>query len=435
MTKIMVNKNTLIILQEGERLFRSLNKIDRFRTRYYHLPLRETSRLIGKLRNLSASLSDVARPGTKDQLLLGELKRRTEGEATYLEQSLSGDSLDFDTVITTSGIPMEDINDLKPWLEENKERTLDSIERLFSASDIKDYELPLASDVPRIERMAEGVAEASIERYHRVFGKFLQRLTKVGDYLREISAGPIKLDRAYFNPITNRLGIPISGICFSKDDTPHLREKELIRLYGHEGMGHGLNTILTKNSDIPYVLQHFSQLITPTAESVAQFYEGVIFEDLKEALDVQEELGIRHIFPAIYQEVKDSEQADIYQRKLSSYAISVLADKNFGDPTDPSVMKEKMDVLNQVTLYRASIIDFVESHRYYFDSQGNLNPQLVRELRYCANPVQRALGEFEAQGLRYSGDSRNLIDRTFLTGFWTPIGFVDNARLEAEKSK
>ena len=69
----------------------------------------------------------------------------------------------------------------------------------------------------------------------------------------------------------------------------------------------------------------------------------------------------------------------------------------------------------------------------YYDSQGNLDISLVRELMYCAQPVQRAIKTFGEHGILYSGDGRNIIDKTFLTGFWTPEGFEQNARLIAEE--
>lgn len=63
------------------------------------------------------------------------------------------------------------------------------------------------------------------------------------------------------------------------------------------------------------------------------------------------------------------------------------------------------------------------------------NYHLVEELIYCAQPLQRALAEFEKQGIRYGGEERSKIDLVLLNGFWTPKGFVDNARLRAKEIK
>ncbi|MCH8329728.1 MAG: hypothetical protein IIB81_05060, partial [Nanoarchaeota archaeon] len=106
--------------------------------------------------------------------------------------------------------------------------------------------------------------------------------------------------------------------------------------------------------------------------------------------------------------------------------------KKLGQPQDPDTLKKKVDLLCDVTLDPSYPLHFVEQNRYSFDSQGNLNPQLVSELRYAAQPVQRALNEFEKQGIKYDEDGRSKIDATLLRGFWTPIGYVDNARLSAQ---
>ena len=50
-------------------------------------------------------------------------------------------------------------------------------------------------------------------------------------------------------------------------------------------------------------------------------------------------------------------------------------------------------------------------------------------------PVQRGLEEFARRGINYDANGRSLIDKTFLSGLWTPRGFVDNCRLVAESNK
>ena len=104
-----------------------------------------------------------------------------------------------------------------------------------------------------------------------------------------------------------------------------------------------------------------------------------------------------------------------------------------GDPTDPKVCAEKVRILNEVALDQSSPFHFVEKNRNSFDSEGNLDPCVVKELVYCAQPIQRALEVFASQGVSYEGEARSKVDDTFLRGFWTPVGFVDNARLRAEE--
>ena len=140
----------------------------------------------------------------------------------------------------------------------------------------------------------------------------------------------------------------------------------------------------------------------------------------------------QHKFMEIYQEAKDFIQLQEYQSRLFQYAITVLADKELGQPQDPLTLRRKEELLSEVTLDPSFPLHFVEEHRYNFDSQGNLNPKLVSELRYCAQPVRKALDEFAKQGILYEGKGRSIIDATLLKGFWTPVGFVDNARLRAQ---
>ena len=196
-------------------------------------------------------------------------------------------------------------------------------------------------------------------------------------------------------------------------------------------MGHALNHVVTNTNGLPYFLTKSSTLTEATMESVSQFYQHVLFEDLKNSPETQKELGIKHLFNEIYQEAKDVERLEKHNLKLFQYGISLLADKSLGDPNDPNVMKRKINLLSEVTLNPYFPTSFVEEHRLNFDSQGNLNPDLVRELIYAAQPVQRALEEFAKRSINYNSE-RSKIDETLLKGFWTPIGFVDNARISAQ---
>ncbi|MBU0760106.1 MAG: hypothetical protein KJ600_00320 [Nanoarchaeota archaeon] len=211
------------------------------------------------------------------------------------------------------------------------------------------------------------------------------------------------------------------------------QDRELIRIYGHEGMGHALNNVVTGNNDLPYFLSESSPLTTATEESVAQFFQERLFEDLRNAPEVQRELDIEHKFERIYQEAEDIKKLKEFWLRQKHYGIVVLGNKRLGDPTDPSVITKKIELLNEVMLQGETARYFIEQHRHNFDSEGNLDRGVVGELVYCAQPVARAMKIFSGRGIKYdSGEERTLIDRTLLRGFWTPEGFVDNARVVAE---
>ncbi len=429
----MLSQSNEANLKEAENLLKRLDGIQKFSNRYHLTPSREARILAESMQTLSDAIPEIVNPQNQEQLIQAELKRRLHGEAVSLDQTLSGKLYDFNSVIDILGIPQEDILSLRPWLEANKERTQEAVERLFYSRDIEGYELPLATDIPSVRRQAEEFAGAHIQRYHKTLGKFLQELSPVGAFLRDINAVPTTQDRSYFHTLTNDLAVSISAICFSKEDgTLHIKDKELIKIYGHEGMGHALNLVVTRSNGLPYFLTQPSALTVSTAESVAQFYEKVLFEDLKKSPEAQKALGIEHKYAEIYQEAKDTEQLEEYNKKMFQYVIKVLGDKSLGEPNDLAVLRRKADMLYEVAIDRIGVQGWIQSNRYNFDSEGNLDPRLVGELRYCARPVERGLEEFSRIGINYDKKGRSLIDSTFLNGLWTPIGFVDNSKLRAE---
>ena len=411
-----------------------LDRIGKFGSKYNVFPYQEVGKLISEMNELADSISYIETPENQEQLIQSELKRRLNGEAFSLEQRVTPRLYNFDIVVSMFGIPKSDIDGLRGWLLANRSETLNTIERLYQTKDIKNYELGLPVDIPSVKRQAEEFAAVHIQKYHKRLGKLLQDLTQVGGFLREINAVPTTEGRSYFQPLTNTLAISIPAICFTTEDgSLQIRERDLITLYGHEGMGHALNQVITKSNGLPYFLTKDTVITNATMDSVSQFYQNVILEDLKNSPGAQKDLGIQHKFDEIYQEAKDIAQLQGYQLKLFQYAITVLANKELGQPQDTDTLKKKVDLLCEVTLDPTQPLHFVEQHRYDFDSQGNLNPQLVSELRYVAQPVQRALEEFAKQGIKYDGNGRSKIDATLLKGFWTPIGYVNNARLRAQE--
>lgn len=91
-------------------------------------------------------------------------------------------------------------------------------------------------------------------------------------------------------------------------------------------------------------------------------------------------------------------------------------------------MIQKIRVLEPVALYPGSARSFVEGYRQSFDSQGNLNPSLVAELRYAAQPAHRALDALKRRGILYN-EQRTFVDTILLQGFWTPVGLVERAKV------
>jgi len=422
------------LIRRSEKLFRELDKVEMFRSRYNMNPYPEISRIVPELYKLAEKIPEIQNPQTHEEVLQSELRRRLMGGAFILDTAFSDKRYDFDAVVAVYAIPREDLAALRPWLESNKEEVLDSIDRLFKNSDLDDFEMGLKLDIPHVNAGAGFLVGNEIDRYHKIIGELLQNLTSSGDYLRDISAAATSQDRSYFDPISKTLAIGIPAVASTgKDGILKIKERELITLYGHEGMGHALNAIISDTGELPFFQrQGNSGLVVSTAESVAQFYQRRIFEDLKDSPETQKKLNIKHKFDEIYQENLDTQLMQDYTLKLSQYAILILGDKNLGDPQDPETMKRKIELISEICIAPQYALGVIEGNRLQFDPEGNLNPEMVSELRYVANPVGRALEEFAKQGIHYDAQGRSLIDDTLLKGFWTPIGFVDNARVVAK---
>lgn len=414
-------------------LLEELRSLNKFRSKYNVLPLNESRTLCKEMDGLADSIPSISFPESEMELFLMEAKNRISGEAGYLKQRLEGGTYDFDSVLRILGIPKKDILLLLPWLKENKEDTLKAVERLYKSKEIKSYELPPRMDIPSIRRQTEEVAATHIQNYHKILGSFLETLTNVGTYLRTIDAQPTIGARSYFSPLEKTLALSILRICYSTEKgISKIREKDLIRLYGHEGMGHSLNRVITLESSLPKFLKIDSDLILSSEESLAQFYEKRLLEDLRHTPEVQRELEIEHKFGEIYQEVIDAEQIDKYLEKLYYYTLVVMADKTLGALDDRESVRRRIEILDEVSLNKGYARDFVIQNKDNLDEDGNLASGLVAELRYCTEPVLRAMKEFDSRGVEYLGQERGLIDTTLLTGFWTPQGLIRRAEFVSE---
>jgi hypothetical protein len=288
--------------------------------------------------------------------------------------------------------------------------------------------------VPKVRNQAETYAEDKIQEYFRVVGSLLERTS--GLALSKIQAVPTTMGRSYFNNLTRTLAIGIPAVVYStKDSAYNLDVLQMLRLIGHEGMGHALNNLASQDvTGVPFFLGRHSSLTEGTAESVAQHFEEEIFDDIEASLEAQRELGIDGNFPALHQEVKDARLLEAYQWRFFQYALTVLADKSLseaGSPNTNGALKKKHEAIVGVALSPDDAGSIIDGNIHSFDRAGNLSPALASEMRYAAQPVQRALNIFFEAGLT----DKPLINRTLLTGYWTPEGFIENAKVIATNPK
>lgn len=424
------------LLERADSLWERVDKAGKFESRYNVYPYSEGGRLVNDLQRLSEEIPQVHEPKITEEVYENELKRRLSGDAVYLEHALSGHSYSLEDVISIYGIDSEaDINSLRDWLIANREEALDTVDRVYQATEAGEYRLSVPRDIPSFRRQAEEYATTQVGNYHQKLGKLFSRLTPVGNFLRDITAVPTHIDRSYFNPLTKSLQIEIEGICYiTQDQTLHLNEGELLRLIGHEGMGHALNAVATDASDLPNFLKRGNSLTTAaTVESIGQHYEEIIFDDLSHSPETQRELGIEHKFESMYQNQKDTQLIKQYRNSLFHYALTVLADPNLPSMSNPESRAEgiqaRVNLISEVSLYPGQAIRIVEGYQNDFDSRGNLSFNYTKELKYAAKPAQRVIDNMTQRGIPYGGKDRGKIDLLLLTGFWTPIGLVENAQV------
>ncbi|MDO8658646.1 MAG: hypothetical protein Q7K55_07925 [Candidatus Levybacteria bacterium] len=422
------------LYQEAENLYARAEKAYKFAGKTQIFNTREGSRLVDQFNLLGQQIPERVRPQNQDEVYQAELKRRLGGEGLFLEHWLSGHYYTFEDVVNLYDINPKDIGNLRGWLQENRDDVLETVDAVYNRTEVEDYQLSVPTNIPSFRRQAEEFTGTHIQDYHQKLGRLFSGLTTAGTFLRDIKAVPSSDPRSYFDLKTNMLALAIEAICYmTEDQTLHINERELIRLFGHEGMGHGLNKIITDNSNLPPFLKRNTHSIHATIESIAQFYEKRIFEDLAASPKTQSVLKIESRFPEIYQEEKDTQRIKEYQTKLFYYGIHVLADKTLGDMSDPGSKQEaiqkKIETLSEVALFPGFAVSFIENNTQNFDSKGNINFNLATEMRYVSQTAQRVVDKMKEKGIDYDEKGRSRVDFILLSGFWTPTGLLQNAEI------
>lgn len=423
------------LLERAEGLWNQDKRLGRLGTRFdYIYAPNATGKIYEGMQQLESDIPERTRLANTDELYESELKRNLQSKILQFEHFLEGKPYKIEDIVGLYGLDPADLDALDPWLKNNKNRVEVALEELFELTPADSYELELYMDIPRVQRQAEGFAATQITNYHSKLSALFRRNTSAGDYLYKISPETSTSDRSYFASLPKWLALSMTRVCYQEEDgTIQLRERELLRLFGHEGMGHGLHQIITEEAKLPFFLKEASSASEASQEAVAQHYERKIFDDLHAAPDVQKDLKIQDRFSEIYQEEQNVRLVNEYRRRLFRFSLLVLANNSLGKPDDPEVIKKKVDLIKQHSINLGYARNMVENYRNEYDSEGNLDAKHTKELRYASSAVQTGLESFKQQGVSYNThEGRSQIDMTFLTGFYTPIGFVQKASLTAE---
>lgn len=421
------------LLTAAKALWDQDKKITVFENNSGDLPVYQAALVLNGMFRLIDQIPDRPEPVNTAELQETELRRMLVSRTVSLNQSLTGQPFALPDVINMYGLDQGDLADLRPWLLAHRSAAAQAVEEQFNRTVTDSFELRPSTDVPSIRTRVEDFAAAQIGIYHQALGSLFTNLTAAGTYLHRITADATTHDRSYFNTHTGRLCLSIGAICYEDESgSLHIRERELLRLYGHEGMGHGLKQVVTKGADLPFHLKTSTAATIAAEEAVTQFYEQVIFDDIRQSPVIQHDLHLTSRFEDIYAQREGARLVGDYNNRSLHYGILVLADKSLGEVDDPAVMDRKIDLLSDIALRPSTARDFVESHRHQYDSQGNPSPVLMSELRYSSQAVARSLAIFREEGLVYDHrEDRSRIDLAFLTGYYTPLGFVQQASLSA----
>lgn len=121
-------------------------------------------------------------------------------------------------------------------------------------------------------------------------------------------------------------------------------------------------------------------------------------------------------------------------RRLGFYLLEVLADGTLSDNgshTTPEAQRRKFDALSDLMLTPSHASGAIEAHMGSYDTRGYLRFEVAKEIMYAATPVEQALKMFGQLGIT----DEPLINKTLLTGNWSPKGFIENAQVVANNAK
>ncbi len=422
------------IVVKSNEVFDRLNHFEKFVSngvyRFFNSVVMD--KVLPEVSSFKESLPRIDEPKNERELIVAELNRRLDGAILSLEQMVDSNYVEFDKILSLLAIPEQDVKDLEGWLSENKLRVESIVKQLYEDGTFE-YQLNIQSDVPKISKKMQEFADHVVKNYHKLLGPFIGKLTSGGEFLGDIDVTITLNGRSYYNPVFNTVALNPFQICFiDKKKEFNVNELALIRVYGHEVMGHALNSVLSEKSNLPLFLKSYSlsHSTLPTAESVAQFYEKIIFSDIKNDKEIQQKLGIADDFEEMYKKFHNESLLSDYLNNFNLYTIYVLADKSKGDQLD-----EKIHLIERFSFSKANAYYQVDYFlKNFVDHKGNLNPRTVSELKYCVKSAYRAYQEFIDKGFDYSKhEDRSIIDKTLLEGYWTPQGLEQKARLIASE--
>lgn len=404
-------------IEEGNKIFTDIERYIAFLDAPFAIrPVQFAADLIKRISNLEAQIESLE-PKTTEELFLVELKRRLFGQRQLLEVELSGKVPTLNDIVQTYFIPEEDLVELGEWLNANRNEVQNANQRTFeNYTDKRRTTTPLGNHLLRTQ--AENLIQEFIQKYTPLVKKVFKDIPEFDTFLANYH---ILTDTSTNRSVSNRFGkvmlISVSATTYIQDGILKVNPELLLSTLNHEVVGHGLNYSITEHSNLPeFIKTGSSEITASTRESLAEYMESYIFEELKLISNITQELSLNESFEQIYTRYSDSRLMDTYWKKLSRYAILTASKLTKNDTQD--ILKQ----ISDVSIDSGYANRFISRIRNEWHPHSNtLLPSVISELKYCANPVKRVVSE---------STTIPKLSKHMFTGFWTPTGYQQWTKLQ-----
>lgn len=408
------------IIKQGESVFGDYLK------RAYHMDQPNsvadpeyTKVLINEFEDLNKSIQQIKTPKSRKDVLTNELKRISKYYVTTLSEELDPRTATPKEVIDRYFIKDEDIDFLKTWLKENREKVLEANKRqLEFYSDSRRSRVHLGSKALRDQ------AESLMERHLDLLKRAVKEVLLLDEYNHVLGSFVISTDsvvsRSYADKIA-RISMVGTGACvYMVDGKMFIDSVELIGKFGHEVLGHCLNFVFTEKSDLPlFIKEDYFAVTSASRESVSGYFKNRLFDLLLTKPDSIKDFEMDEPFERIFQRYKDTFLLDEYSLRLNMLGFWVMSNSTMNGYND------QMKDLAEYSIEPKWVSFFLNRHRNDWNrSTGLLLPNIVSELRYAVESVTKILNKKKPSDIKK-------FERAILTGAWSPDGFEEWVSLPA----
>lgn len=352
-----------------------------------------------------------------EELALREIGRNLSNTEYDLRDLPKRSVMTAKNLIEAFSIPKEDLEYLEVWLKSNRNKIQDSVD--MKCEKVKRLDVDFS--VPEHQNFADIEGKKLVDNFFDATKEVSYRTSGID--LNGVKASPTRDEIAYYNDKEKAIRIGLPYIFFLEEGKIKPKVTNLLKLFGHEGFGHARNFKLTEKANIPETIKKDIFWKTSTIESVAQYYSDVFIDYVKNNPDIQEKMGIEN-FKETYEEFEKNKIFDKFFRDRESYAIYLISKK--------LPKKEIIKRLNEVSLNNLYSTVVLEK----FASKSELRKSIKYNLVYADRSVERSVNAIKKRfGEKWLQQNESEVDKTLLTGFWTPEGYKEMTKLFIEENK